>query len=88
MAAIFGPAANLAAKVVIVAIAVALMMRNGAWVLWPRTDYARNLQVRRVTARAVQSSASCCGPGAGLPVLSCRASRCPPMRACRLPTPA
>jgi hypothetical protein len=43
MAAIFGPAANLAAKVTLLALAAAVLLGAGAWFWWPRTDYARNL---------------------------------------------
>ena len=44
MAAIFGPAANLAAKVAVIGIAVAIVGGTALWVLWPRTDYARNMR--------------------------------------------
>jgi len=44
MAAIFGPAANLAAKVVFIALGVGLVGGVALWGLWPRTDYALNLR--------------------------------------------
>jgi hypothetical protein len=43
MAAIFGPAANLAAKVTLLALAAVVLLGACAWFWWPRTDYARNL---------------------------------------------
>jgi hypothetical protein len=43
MAAIFGPAANLAAKVTLLAVAAVVLLGACGWFWWPRTDYARNL---------------------------------------------
>jgi Cytochrome c7 and related cytochrome c len=43
MAAIFGPAANLAVKVTLLAVAAIVLLGACVWFWWPRTDYARNL---------------------------------------------
>src|ERR1700684_495152 len=43
MAAIFGPASNLAAKITLLALAGVVLSGAFAWIWWPRTDYARNL---------------------------------------------
>jgi len=44
MAAIFGPAANLAVKLAMITLLATTLGALTLWVLWPRTDYARNLQ--------------------------------------------
>src|ERR1700761_6063576 len=44
MAAIFGPAANLAAKVVVTGLGLAILGGFALWAFWPNTDYARNLR--------------------------------------------
>jgi hypothetical protein len=49
MSAIFAPGANLAAKVVLLAVAGTFVAGLGWWWLWPRTDY-----VRRVDRTIVQ----------------------------------
>ena len=69
MAAIFGPAANLAAKVVLLTIALAILGGVALWGLWPRTDYARNL--RSAVAQPVPFSHQhhVAGPGTRLPLL-------------------
>ena len=54
MAAIFGPAANLAAKVSLIACGSLLVGGFALWALWPRTDYARN--VRSAVAQPVPFS--------------------------------
>lgn len=54
MAAIFGPAANLAAKVTLCALAAATGGGILFWWLWPRTDYARH--VREVVDQPVPFS--------------------------------
>ena len=54
MAAIFGPAANLASKVVLLAAAAMLIGGFLAWWLWPQTDYARHM--RNVVAQPVPFS--------------------------------
>jgi hypothetical protein len=45
MAAIFGPAANLASKLALLAVAGLLLTGLAAWWLWPRTDYARHMRL-------------------------------------------
>jgi hypothetical protein len=42
MAAIFGPTANLVAKVALLGVAAFCLFGFGAWWLWPYTDYARH----------------------------------------------
>ncbi len=41
MAAIFSPAANVAAKTGLIAVAVSVLAGLGWWFAWPRTDYVR-----------------------------------------------
>ena len=54
MAAIFGPAANLVAKVTLLAAAGVIVAGLALWWLWPRTDYARH--VRSVVEQPVPFS--------------------------------
>jgi len=44
MAAIFGPAANLAAKVTLVLLALLVIAGCAAWWLWPQTDYSTHVR--------------------------------------------
>lgn len=45
MAAIFGPAANLAVKAALLAAAALLLCGLALWWLWPHTDYARHVRL-------------------------------------------
>jgi hypothetical protein len=44
MAAIFGPAANLAAKVTLLLLALLVIAGCAAWWLWPQTDYSTHVR--------------------------------------------
>lgn len=72
MAAIFGPAANLASKVVLLAAAAMLIGGFLAWWLWPQTDYARHM--RNVVAQPVPFSHQHHVSGLGLDCRFCHAS--------------
>ena len=72
MAAIFGPAANLAAKVVVLMSAVAIVGGIALWGLWPRTDFARNL--RSAVAQPVPFSHQHHVAGLGLDCRFCHTS--------------
>ena len=72
MAAIFGPAANLASKVALLAAAAMLIGGFLAWWLWPQTDYARH--VRAVVAQPVPFSHQHHVAGLGLDCRFCHTS--------------
>lgn len=72
MAAIFGPAANLAAKVALLIAALAMAAGILDWWLWPRTDYARN--VRSVVEQPVPFSHQHHVAGLGLDCRFCHTS--------------
>jgi hypothetical protein len=72
MAAIFGPAANLAAKSVLLAAAATLVLAFLSWWLWPQSDYVRHL--RTVVAQPVPFSHRHHVAGLGLDCRFCHAS--------------
>ena len=87
MAAIFGPAANLAAKVALLAVAAIVLLGACGWFWWPRTDYARNLT--RWWISRFHSATNTTSPDlASIAVFATPRSRFPPTPAYRRPTPA
>jgi len=72
MAAIFGPAANLAAKVTLLTLATSAGMGFLVWWLWPRSDYARH--IRSVVEQPVPFSHQHHVAGLGLDCRFCHTS--------------
>jgi len=69
MAAIFGPAANIASKLTLLTVGGIAVAGWAAWCWWPRTDYARH--VRAVVPQPVLSVISITSrPWARLSVMS------------------
>lgn len=72
MAAIFGPAANLASKLVLLSVAGAICVGILFWWFWPKTDYAR--QVGAMVAQPVPFSHQHHVAGLGIDCRFCHSS--------------
>jgi hypothetical protein len=72
MAAIFGPSANLASKVALLAVAAVLLGGIAFWWFWPHTDYARH--IRSMVVQPVPFSHQHHVAGLGIDCRFCHAS--------------